>query len=273
MNELRNKKIKALVPVLVAVFSLSNPLPAMAEDATAGFNKDWSWVQNKQQNFDNAPIAAAPQNQSAAKDIFAPVPNIAAPVIQKTGDTCNDPGETDGFYRCIKTFSNGFSIVISNDQEHHGDAFKRQTRISEFDAQGRAQSRKTIRRKVNFVPFTDEKKLKSEFFDIVNRPKNKKITREVILYEYRPDTGSLKSLTWTSYEQIDETQFAMITRHIALNFDEDGNPLQGRAEKWKNQVPVERLFYWDRNMSGPLSLDTWKMWQNEILKASPRQIF
>lgn len=271
MKTFQNRKLKKVFPALIAVLTFTVPVPVHAEDAAATINKDWAWtVQNPSQNIQTAP---AEKQQDERKDIFAPKPRIDAPIIQKTGDTCQDPGTTDGFYRCIKTFSNGFSVTISNEQEHHGDNFKRQTRIVEMDDKGQAQSSKTIRRKMAFTPFTNGKKLEKEFFDIVNRPKNKKITREVILYEYYPQSGNLKSLSWTSYEQINETQFAMITRHISLKFDQSGSPLQGRAEKWKNEVPVERLFYWDRNISGKLSIDSWKSWQDQILNASPRQIF
>lgn len=271
MNKRSAKQLKKAIPALIAALALANPGSVFADESAAVLQKDWTWtVQNQPQNIQTVP---KDKESDERKEIFAPKPRIDAPVIQKTGDTCQDPGTTDGFYRCIKTFSNGFSVTISNEQEHHGDNFKRQTRIVEMDDKGQAQSSKTIRRKMAYSPFSNGKKLEKEFFDIVNRPKNKKITREVIIYEYLPETGNLKSMSWTSYEQIDETQFAMITRHIALNFDSNGSPLNGRAEKWKNQIPSERLFYWDRNMSGPLSVDSWKSWQEQIFNASPRQIF
>jgi hypothetical protein len=196
-------------------------------------------------------------------------------LVRKISDTCSDPGESDGIFRCAKKFSDGSTIQISTDQEHHGEEFKRQSVIAEFNARGEIMGRQSVRQKTAYQYLNDERKIRAEFFDIVNRPKNGKITREVIIYEYDLATGKAGKLSWTSYEQIGESDFAMITRHVALSYDSEGRPLMGRAEKWKDQVPVEQLFHWDRITDGIRSLDfnSWENWQNQIFNASPRQIF
>ncbi len=195
-------------------------------------------------------------------------------VTRKIADTCTDPGEKDGDFRCIKTFSNGSKVVVVTDQEHHGSDFKKQARIAEFNAEGQTVNSRTVRQKTAYVYKKGGRSVRTDFFDIVTRPRGKQITREVILYEYNSRTEKLKTLSWTSYEQIGSSQFAMIKRHILLSYDEDGNPLRGRVEKWENQVPVHSLFNWDRLTDGIKTLDlkAWELWKDQIVKASPRQV-
>ncbi len=196
-------------------------------------------------------------------------------LVQKTNDTCSDPGEKDGHFSCIKQFSNGVAVTMTTDQEHFGEDFKRQVVIAEFNNRKELTARQTVRQKTVFKTVKGERRVSKEFFDVVNRPQGKKITREIVIYEYDLSTGMARNISWTSYEQIGDSAFAMITRHVALTFDEDGKPLMGRAEKWKNEVPVENLFHWDRMVDGSRALDmtSWETWKTQIFNASPRQIF
>lgn len=196
-------------------------------------------------------------------------------LVSLVSDTCSDPGDKEGSFRCLKTFSNGNKVQITTDQEYHGEDFKRQTVIAEFNSNNLIQGRQTVRQKISYKFVNNERKMRAEFFDVVSRPKNGKITREVIIYQYNTATGDLQNVSWTSYEQIGDSAFAMITRHVALTYDEDGKPLMGRAEKWRNEVPVEKLFSWNRVLDGNRTLDmnSWDTWKNQIFKISPRQIF
>lgn len=257
-KDTRKRKIKALAAL--AFFVLANLPASKAEDMRPAL---------PQQDMGLAIRGSMDPFQS-----YPSKQQIDTGYAQKTND-CSDHGETDGEFRCVKTLSNGSYVLFLTDQENHGENFKRQVQMTEFDAQKEPQGRRTIRLKKAFTFVGSERRLRAEFFDVVNRPKGGKITREIIIYEYEPETNQLKNLTWTSYEQIEQSEFAMITRHVALAFDEDGNPLNGRAEKWKNEVPVERLFSWDRFTDGEKNLDrkAWNGWKEKIFSASPRQIF
>ncbi len=262
MQEIRSKgKKRKAIAILAALVLTSLPV-TFAEDMSPSFSqKDMAF--------------SAHARLGEIKSSY-PLPQFfETGLVQKTGDTCTDPGEEDGNFRCFKNFSNGSRVMLTTDQEHHGEEFKRQVQLAEFNARGEAQGRRTIRHKIAYRYVNDEKKVRAEFFDVVDRPKNGKITREIILYEYNVATGKAERISWTSYEQIGDSQFAMITRHVVLAFDNEGNPLNGRAEKWRNQVPVEKLFSWDRIIDGSRSLDlkTWETWKNQIFNASPRQIF
>jgi hypothetical protein len=265
MSESEKKRHGKAAAIALALMIASSPA-ATSEEISASFARnDAAFAPHPQlMEFGKYPIRHGFQGIQ-----------IETGVVSKTSDTCTDPGEADGSFRCLKTFSNGNKVQMTADQEHHGEDFKRQVVIAEFNASGQILGRQTVRQKTAYKDLDGKKKVRAEFFDIVNRPKDGKITREVIIYEYNLTTGMAQTISWTSYEQIGDSGFAMITRHVALTYDRDGRPLMGRAEKWKNEVPVEKLFSWNRMLDGTnrLDINSWETWKTQILNASPRQIF
>lgn len=185
-------------------------------------------------------------------------------VAPQLSSNCADPEEKEGWMTCTKTYSNGIKQQITNYQESFGTQFKRQTQITELLPDGKTRSVKTVRLKTVYEYVGNERRKKSEYFDIVTRPSGKKITRQIILYRYDSETQKKSYGSWTQYEQIGDEMFASLVQHVVLNYDAGGAPLTGRAERWKDQISVE---------SSPIDLQGGKVWENEMLSASPSNLF
>ena len=181
------------------------------------------------------PLPATPQDPTN--------PEIGSPeaVAMLVSEQCSQTGTPgDGTTTCERSYSNGHHATILTQNANEGDEIKSQTVIDEFDENGTLLSKKTIRHRLDYNYYQNQKSREKEFFDITYQLAGAKTTRELMVYEYYLDTGKTRSLAWTQYQQIGNEPKAGLTYHALLKFNEDGTPERGLAEKWnsgKKQKP------------------------------------
>lgn len=209
--------------------------------------------------------------ESVSDDSALGLPKTHSPVIHETlaitelvTNDCRTAGdEAHGSNSCKKVYSNGASLELHSDHEIAGDQFKKQTQMTELDAQGRVKTKKTVRQKINFRYLGDRKIKESEFFDIVTTPEERPITREFVTRQFDPKTGKLLKTSWTKYERLPGTMLAGISFHVVLSYEQNGSPLKGRAEEWRDGKVHKTIFSWRRSVdtNQPLDLKSWRKWE------------
>ncbi len=158
-------------------------------------------------------------------------------------EDCKSTGHPEnGSTVCKKVYTNGIVTHVVSDYEMLGFELKQQTILTDFDAAGHKLQSKTIRQKLNFTNEKMEKE--AESIDIVNRPLNDPITREIVIIRYYPGTETVQFALWAKYNQIGDTKQAGLSKFISLYYDSKGNPLKGRAEIWSDGKPVSTPFYY-----------------------------
>lgn len=167
---------------------------------------------------------------------------------------------------CKYQYSDGMYTATRDTYEQIGQEMKRQMVIEEFSSAGIQNYKKSIRQKIKFKRAGDLEVKKTEFFDIVTRPAEGKITREFIIHEYNPETHALLKTTYTKYLQIDNSQEAELIRHAVLKYNAAGVPEKGLADIWENQKFKTRIFEWSlpRDGMGKLNLNDWQKIEQNI---------
>ncbi|MFA6600531.1 MAG: hypothetical protein WC352_05975 [Candidatus Omnitrophota bacterium] len=184
-----------------------------------------------------------------------------AQILSSQCETAGD--DARGRETCSRVYSNGRVLKAIRHHETEGNIEKHQLILTELDLQGHAMGSKTIRQKIEYAEDSQRKIKTKEYFDIVKRPLEGKITRELIVHEYAAETGLAVHTTWTKYRQIDDQAFASLQYHVALSYDREGNPLEGTVEKWAEGKLTETL-------SPTRAL--WPEWQEKIRQASRMEL-
>lgn len=180
----------------------------------------------------------------------------------------NSGGE--GFGSCSRVYSNGHYAKVLTERAKDGDESKQQTVIEEYDPMDQLVFKKTIRHRIDYT-YRDDKKVKErEFYDIVSQPAGKKTTRELMIHQYFLDTGKLKSMFWTQYNQIGQEARAGLVYHAVVHYAEDGSPERGIAEKWAHGKKIATYMNWSRWAHGyaDMDLETWDQWESWIRSAA-----
>ncbi|MFH0985730.1 MAG: hypothetical protein V1882_09405 [Candidatus Omnitrophota bacterium] len=192
-------------------------------------------------------------------------------VAMLVSEKCSQTGTaTDGTNSCSRVYSNGHHATILTQNANEGDELKQQTVIEEFDSDQTLLFRKTIRHRLDYNYWNDQKAKEKEFFDIIDQPAGKKTTREFMVYEYFLDTGKTKSLSWTQYQQVGNEPKAELTYHAMLRYGDDGSPDRGIAEQWAQGKKTETFMNWSRRSKGFATLDetNWGQWESWIQNVS-----
>ena len=200
-----------------------------------------------------------------------PLTGIINPLNRKTeevavlvSERCSQGGNAaEGTNACERVYSNGHHATLLTQSANEGDELKRQTVIDEFDSNGNFLFKKTIRHRVDYLYLNDQKAKEKEFFDILYQPADKKTTRELMVYEYFPDTGKTRSLSWTQYKQIENEPRAELVYNAMLRYSADGKPDRGIAEQWDKGVKTVTFLNWNRHSSSyaPTAPETWRQWE------------
>lgn len=177
---------------------------------------------------------------------------------------CTEAGDAfNGSLTCLQEYADKSVRDVSIHYLTEGNVYKRQTISTEFDADGHRLNKRSVRYRADYV-FEDGKRLKTvERFDIVNRPLTGKITRELIVVQYHPQSEKTKKVTWAKYRQIGEEMSAEISHHAYLTYDEAGQPIKGRAEKWQDRQVVDTLLNWNlaKNQTFKIEESDWQTWE------------
>ena len=235
-------------------------------------------------------IEKSPLTQSTAMDVASPVlipetpaQPVTLQVLQGTiveetdvvamlvSEQCSQNGTaSEGSNSCKRIYSNGHHTTVLTQNANEGDELKNQTIIEEFDGGNTLLFRKTIRHRVDYNYLKDQKSKEKEFFDIIYQPAGRKTTRELMVYEYFPATGKVKSLSWTQYQQIASEPKAELVYHALLRYGADGNPDRGLAEQWNHGKKAETFMNWSRQAKGFATLDeeSWGQWEGWIRNVS-----
>lgn len=198
---------------------------------------------------------------------FQKTDEVAMLVSEKCSQTGN---ASDGTNSCSRVYSNGHYATILTQNANEGDELKQQTVIEEFDSDQTLLFRKTIRHRLDYNYWNDQKAKEKEFFDIIVQPAMGKTVREFMVYEYFLDTGKTRSLSWTQYQQVGNEPKAELTYHAMLRYGDDGSPDRGTAEQWSQGKKTETFMNWSRRATGFATLDetNWGQWESWIQNVS-----
>lgn len=223
----------------------------------------------------STPGSATP---AAANPVPVTLQVLEGTVLQRTDEVamlvseqCSQNGAAaEGSNSCERVYSNGHHATVLTQNANEGDELKHQTVIEEFDEDNTLLYRKTIRHREDFNYLGGQKTKEKDLFDITYQPAGKKVTRELMVYEYFLGTGKAKSLSWTQYEQIGNESKAGLVYHALLRFDQDGNPDRGVADRWDRGEKTATYMDWNRHSQGyaTLDLETWKEWEGWIRNVS-----
>lgn len=192
-------------------------------------------------------------------------------VAMLVSEQCSQGGDAaEGTNSCARVYSNGHHATVLTQNVNEGDELKNQTVIEEFDGDNTLLFKKTIRHRVDYNYLNDQKAKEKEFFDIIYQSTGKKTTRELMVYEYFLDTGKIRSLSWTQYEQIGSKPKAELVYHALLRYGDDGSPDRGLAERWTQGEKAETFMNWSRRSKGFAIFDeeTWGQWEGWIRNVS-----
>lgn len=191
--------------------------------------------------------------------------------IQTSTQRCQSAGDdANGTTLCTKDYDDFSSARLESHHETLGDAFKKQTLIFDFNPQNRLTHKKSIREKLSYHYAGADQKLRAKFIDIVNRPADAKISREIMIYEYYPN-GQVQKVVWTYYEQIENSSEAELKKHVLLRYNEDGTPQRGKAEIWaEGQRFPKRFFDWNQRIEpanfNHIQWSKWERWVSRVLE-------
>ena len=175
-------------------------------------------------------------------------------------------GGSEGVTTCTRTYSNGNHATVVTQKSAEGDETKLQIITKEYNRDNDLVFKKTIRQRTDYNYHNDKKGTEKEFIDIIYQASGKKTTRELMVHQYYLDTGKTRSMTWTQYEQIGDTDRAGLVYHSTLQYDNDGTPLRGTAERWDRGQKVATYISWDGRKDGGLAFDkdNWHEWETWI---------
>ena len=189
----------------------------------------------------------------------------------KPQDCATEGDQTSGTSLCKQMHGDGSYLMSESTYEKAWNELKNQTILMPFDAFGKAGEKQVVRQRTRF---SDESQTirTQDSFDIVSYPAGQKITREVLIFEYWPDGKTFSKVSYAKYNQIDDLAFAGLIYNVALHYDDEGLPLKGRAELWKDGKKSHDFFRWNREVQGPEMFDpiAWKQWE-DLAKASSLQ--
>jgi hypothetical protein len=241
--------------------------------------------------MESQPISGGPSNASAGSTVLQqtnpttvtePLPAVlpdlknlkpekSEEIAMLVSEQCSQSGPAgQGTNSCERIYSNGHRATVLTQNSNEGDETKSQTVVEEFDETRTLLYKKTIRHRVDYNYFREQKAKEKEFFDIIYQPEGKKTTRELMVYEYFLDTGKARSLAWTQYKQIGNEPKAGLAYHALLRYSEDGSPERGLAEKWNDGKKTETFINWNRYSRGYATLDqeAWGQWEGWIRNVS-----
>ncbi len=187
---------------------------------------------------------------------------------------CKTEGdENSGASLCKQMHDDGTFLTTESHYEKIGRELKSQTFLIPFDAQGHATGKQVVRLKTRFTDASAKIRVQDSF-DIVSYPPGQKITREVVIFEYRPDGKTFSKISYAKYNQINDLAFGSLIYNVSLHYDEAGFPLKGRAELWKDSKKTQDFFRWKRDVQGLENFDpmAWKQWEEVAKKATLQQI-
>jgi len=211
-----------------------------------------------------SPMPAPETMPAPLTEVINPLHRKAEEVAVLISERCSQGGNAaEGTNACERVYSNGHHATLLTQSANEGDELKRQTVIDEFDRDGNFLFKKTIRHRVDYLYLNDQKSKEKEFFDILYQPADKKTTRELMVYEYFPDTGKTRSLSWAQYKQIENEPRAELVYNAMLRYSADGNPDRGIAEQWNKGVKTVTFLNWNRHSSNyaPTTPETWRQWE------------
>jgi hypothetical protein len=190
-------------------------------------------------------------------DAAAQQPNDIAMLLN---ESCSG---ADGSRACSQAYSNGHHASVVTQKMSEGDEFRVQTVVEEYDQDNELVSKKTIRRRVDFNYYQNEKGMEKEMIDIVREEAGKKTTRELMTRQYYLDTKKTKSVTWAQYEQVGDTETAALVYKADLHYSSRGTPLRGVAERWDLGEKTASFLNWNASRHGNLALDkeAWEEWE------------
>lgn len=165
-----------------------------------------------------------------------------------------------------KVFSDGSSMEIISQHVDGGDEYKHQLIMIKFDPEGKRVCRKSIKHKILYTYRNNKKVKETDFYDIITRPTDSKITREFIVKQYALTSGNPTHMTWVKYKQIDDTSTADLFRYLVLSYDHEGNPQKGIGEKWFEGEKIGTFFNWNKTANKILESEKseWIKWENRI---------
>ena len=186
-------------------------------------------------------------------------------------ETCKQQGETgEGVLSCNRLYSNGHRATVVTQRAAAGDEFKLQSVIKEYGRSDQLVSTKTIRQRIDYNYYEEDKGKERELLDIVHEAEGKPTVRELLIRQYHLDTGKMKRLTWARYEQVEDSKTATLIYHASLRYDSDGAPMRGVAEHWNAGKKIESYLNWNAlapNRPG-LSRQSWHAWESWIQNIS-----
>ena len=178
----------------------------------------------------------------------------------------NDPGTLS----CDRVYSNGHYARIVTQRATLGDQYKQQSVITEFDREDHLVYKKTVRQRIDYNFHQEDRGKEREMIDVTYEPAGKKISRELLICKYYPDSGKAKFMSWAQYEQIGDSARAGLVYHAALYYDRSGRPDRGVAEKWDRGKKVADYLSWSSLRQGPRSFDknSWAQWESWLKSIS-----
>jgi len=184
-------------------------------------------------------------------------------VAMLISESCSQPEGSDGVSLCERAYSNGHHVKTMTQKMTEGDEFKMQVVIEEYNKYNGLVHRKTVRHRIDYNYYGDERTTEKELIDIVYESAGKKTNRDLMLRQYHLDTKKIKSLTWTQYEQVGETDQAELVYHATLRYDPAGTPLKGLAERWDAGQKTATYLDWDTSRFGNAGFDkvSWREWE------------
>lgn len=213
--------------------------------------------------------AEAPKEIRPAKKITrhrrAAEKNPQTQVVIMTSEKCSRNGASGNENsECTRSYSDQSSQQVTIDQKTKGAEFRQMTTIADFDARHDLQNAKTIYQGTQRNASGTKKEF--EFFEITVTPRQGNATKEILIYDFYPDSGQVKKMTWAKYEQSDDLKDAVLVSHTYLTYGLNGKPEKGVAESLENGAFTAEFLNWDDTdpVKIQINRDAWRVWENWI---------
>lgn len=212
------------------------------------------------------PVEPLPSTATLQSNGFVSIVKEEENVAMLTSEACEQiEGAASGALSCHRIYSNGHHAQIVTQRATLGDEYKQQSVITEFDRENNLLYTKTVRHRIDYNFYQGEDRGKErEFFDVIYEPVGKKISRELLIYKYHPNSQKVKSMTWAQYEQIGHSATAGLVYHAALYYDKSGRPERGVAEKWEHGKKIADYLNWSSLRQGTslFNKNSWAKWES-----------